>query len=51
LNCATPRARIVGYGDIQFIKAANVLPGGGLAHLSKNETLLSELDAKGMAPN
>jgi predicted enzyme related to lactoylglutathione lyase len=31
------RIEIVGYDNIQFIKAANVLRGMGLAHLAKNE--------------
>src|SRR6266540_2257136 len=42
------RIEIVGYENIQFTKAANVLRGMGLAHLSKNETALNELSAKGM---
>ncbi len=44
------RIEIVGYDDIQFTKSPNVLRGMGLAHLSKNETAIRELAAKGMAP-
>jgi predicted enzyme related to lactoylglutathione lyase len=45
------RIEIVGYANIQFTKAANVLRGMGLAHLSKNENAIKELAAKGMAPH
>jgi lactoylglutathione lyase len=45
------RIEIVGYDNIQFTKAPNVLHGMGLAHLSKNEKALKELTDKGMAPN
>jgi catechol 2,3-dioxygenase-like lactoylglutathione lyase family enzyme len=45
------RIEIVGYDNIQFTKAPNVLRGMGLAHLSKNETAIKELAAKGMAPD
>ena len=45
------RIEIVGYDNIQFTKALNVLRGVGLAHLSKNETAIKELTDKGMAPN
>lgn len=45
------RVEIVGYDNIQFTKAPNVLRGMGLAHLSKNETAIKELRDKGMAPN
>ena len=45
------RIEIVGYANIQFTKAANVLRGMGLAHLSKNENAIKELTAKGMAPH
>ena len=45
------RVEIVGYDNIQFTKAPNVLRGMGLAHLSKNEKAIKELTAKGMAPN
>ena len=44
------RMEIIGYDNIQFTKAPNVLRGMGLAHLSKNETAIKELAAKGMAP-
>jgi len=43
------RIEIVGYENIQFTKAPNVLRGMGLAHLSKNETAIKELSDKGMA--
>jgi catechol 2,3-dioxygenase-like lactoylglutathione lyase family enzyme len=45
------RIEIIGYDNIQFTKAANVLRGMGLAHLSKNENAIKELTAKGMAPD
>jgi predicted enzyme related to lactoylglutathione lyase len=45
------RIEIIGYDNIQFTKAAHVLRGMGLAHLSKNESAIRELTAKGMAPN
>src|SRR5512132_1267670 len=45
------RIEIVGYDNIQFTKAPSVLRGMGLAHLSKNETAIKELAAKGMAPD
>jgi lactoylglutathione lyase len=45
------RIEIVGYDNIQFTKAPNVLRGMGLAHLSKNETAIKELTDKGMAPD
>jgi lactoylglutathione lyase len=45
------RIEIVGYDNIQFTKAANVLRGMGLTHLSKNENAIRELTAKGMAPH
>ncbi len=44
------RIEIIGYDNIQFTKAANVLRGMGLAHLSKNQNAIKELTAKGMAP-
>src|SRR6266705_49762 len=44
------RAEIVGYDNIQFTKAPNVLRGTGLAHLRKNDKALKELADKGMAP-
>jgi lactoylglutathione lyase len=45
------RIEIVGYANIQFTKAANVLRGMRLTHLSKNENAIKELTAKGMAPH
>jgi len=44
------RIEIVGYDNIQFTKAANVLRGMGLAHLSKNRNAIKELKDKGMSP-
>src|SRR5262249_12264271 len=37
------RIEIVGYDNIQFTKAPNVLRGMGLAHLAKNENAQKEL--------
>jgi predicted enzyme related to lactoylglutathione lyase len=45
------RFEIVGYDNIQFSKAPNVLRGMGLAHLGKNENALKELADKDMAPD
>jgi hypothetical protein len=45
------RIEFVGYANIQFTKAPNVLRGMGLSHLSKNEAALKELTDKGMAPS
>jgi lactoylglutathione lyase len=45
------RIEIVGYDNIQFTKAPNVLRGMGLAHLSKNKSAMKELTDKGMALN
>jgi lactoylglutathione lyase len=45
------RVEIVGYDNIQFTKAPNVLRGMGLVHLSKNEKAIEELARKGMAPD
>jgi lactoylglutathione lyase len=45
------RIEIVGYDNIQFTKAPNVLRGMGLAHLSKNENAIRELTDKSMAPD
>ena len=45
------RVEIIGYDNIQFTKAPNVLRGMGLAHLSKNEKAIKELTDKGMAPS
>ena len=44
------RIEIVGYDNIQFSKAPNVLRGMGLGHLGKTDSALSELAEKGMAP-
>ena len=44
------RIEIVGYENIQFTKAPNVLRGMGLEHLSKNQSATKELSDKGMAP-
>jgi lactoylglutathione lyase len=44
------RFEIVGYENIQFTKAPNVLRGMGLAHLSKNAQAIKELAEKGMSP-
>jgi len=44
------RIEIVGYDNVQFSKAANVLRGMGLMHLSKNSDAIRELTDKGMAP-
>src|SRR6186997_2484063 len=45
------RIEIVGYDNIQFTKAPNVLRGMGLTQLSKNEKAIKELTGKGMAPS
>ena len=45
------RIEIVGYENIQFSKAPNVLRGMGLGHLTKNEKAIEELTGKGMAPD
>src|SRR5438874_4074646 len=42
------RFEIVGYDNIQFTKAGNVLRGMGLSHLTKNEKAKKELADKGM---
>ena len=39
----------MGYDNIQFTKAPNVLRGMGLSRLSKNENARKELAEKGMA--
>jgi lactoylglutathione lyase len=44
------RIEIVGYDNIQFTKADNVLRGMGLAHLQKNASAQKELAEKDMAP-
>jgi extradiol dioxygenase family protein len=43
------RIEIVGYDNIQFTKAPNVLRGMGLTDLAKNDSAKRELAAKGMA--
>ena len=43
------RIEIVGYDNIQFTKAQNVLRGMGLKQLTKNEKAKQELSKKGMA--
>jgi catechol-2,3-dioxygenase len=45
------RVEIVGYDNIQFTKAPNVLRGMKLTHLKKNESARKELADKGMAPD
>jgi catechol 2,3-dioxygenase-like lactoylglutathione lyase family enzyme len=45
------RIEIVGYDNVQFTKAAHVLDGMGLSHLSKSEKAIKELADKGMAPS
>jgi catechol 2,3-dioxygenase-like lactoylglutathione lyase family enzyme len=45
------RVEIVGYDNIQFTKAPNVLRGMGLGHLAKNASARKELADKGMAPD
>jgi hypothetical protein len=42
------RIEIVGYDNIQFTKAPNVLRGMRLSNLSKNEKAKKELADKGM---
>lgn len=44
------RIEIIAYENIQFTKAAHVLRGMGLEHLSKNAKAIKELADKGMAP-
>lgn len=44
------RIEIVGYGNIQFSKAPNVLSGMGLEGLGKTANAVQELTDKGMAP-
>ena len=43
------RIEVVGYDNIQFSKAENVLAGMGLTHLQKNAQARRELADKGMA--
>ena len=42
------RIEIVGYDNVQFTKAANVLRGMGLSRLGKNAKAMKELSDKGM---
>jgi catechol-2,3-dioxygenase len=44
------RIEIVGYENVQFTKARNVLRGMGLTQLTKNKKAIKELTDKGMAP-
>ena len=44
------RVEIVGYDNVQFTKAPNVLRGMGLTGLAKNANARKELADKGMAP-
>jgi lactoylglutathione lyase len=44
------RIEIVGYDNVQFTKAPNVLRGMGLTHLSKSAEALKQLAKKGMGP-
>ena len=48
---SSQRIEIIGYDNVQFTKAPNVLRGMGLTHLTKNEKAIKELTEKGMAPN
>jgi lactoylglutathione lyase len=43
------RVEIVGYDNVQFTKAPNVLRGMGLMYLAKNDKAKNELAKKGMA--
>ena len=45
------RVEIVGYDNIQFTKAPNVLRGMKLTRLKKNKYAVKELTDKGMAPD
>ena len=45
------RFEIVGYNNIQFSKAPNVLRGMKLTHLAKSAGAMKELSEKGMAPD
>ncbi len=44
------RVEIIGYGNIQFTKAPNVLRGMGLDDLEKTPDAIQQLAKKGMAP-
>jgi predicted enzyme related to lactoylglutathione lyase len=45
------RFEIIGYDNIQFTKADNVLRGMKLTHLAKTASAIKELADKGMAPD
>jgi catechol-2,3-dioxygenase len=45
------RIEIVGYDNIQFTKAPNVLRGMGMQSLEKSAGAIRELSEKGMAPD
>lgn len=45
------RIEIVGYDNVQFTKAPNVLRGMGFAHLKKSDDAVRHLTEKGMAPD
>jgi predicted enzyme related to lactoylglutathione lyase len=45
------RFEIIGYDNIQFTKADNVLRGMKLTHLAKNASAIKELADKGMGPD
>src|SRR5262245_28370608 len=45
------RFEIIGYDNIQFTKAENVLRGMKLTHLVKNASAVKELADKGMSPD
>jgi lactoylglutathione lyase len=45
------RFEIIGYDNIQFTKADNVLRGMKLTHLAKNASASKELADKGMGPD
>ncbi|MGH8221795.1 MAG: VOC family protein [Woeseiaceae bacterium] len=45
------RVEITTYTNIQFTKADHVLHGMGLGHLKKSDKAITELRAKGMAPD
>lgn len=44
------RIEIIGYNNIQFTKAPNVLAGMKMTHLKKNKQAIKELKEKDMAP-
>jgi len=44
------RIEVVGYDNVQYSKAPNVLRGMGLEHLAKSRHAMQELADKGMAP-